>query len=162
MWVDMHFPAFNSILASVAGLTAVMIWRVREARSAVSMKKIVIPPLGMATGFSMFLVPAFRIPWTWAVVAFAIGSIALAYPLLRTSRLVREGEAVMMQRSSAFFGVILSLAAVRILARAYLDSFLSVQKTAALFFVLAFGMVLRWRAQMFVEYRRVTSADSPA
>ncbi len=158
----MHVPAYLSIIASLAGLTAVMIWRVREARTAVSMKKIVMPPLGMATGFTMFLMPAFRIPWTWAALAFAIGSIALAYPLLRTSRLVRQGEIVMMQRSSAFFAVILSLAAIRFFARAYLDSYLSVQKTAALFFVLAFGMVLRWRAQMFLEYRRVMSADSLA
>ncbi|HET9697162.1 MAG TPA: cytochrome c biogenesis protein CcdC [Terriglobales bacterium] len=158
----MHIPAYLSMIVSLAGLTAVLMWRVREARTAVSMKKIVMPPLGMATGFSMFLVPAFRIPWTWAALAFAIGSVALAYPLLRTSRLVRQGETVMMQRSSAFFVVILSLAAVRFFARAYLDSILSVQKTAALFFVLAFGMVLRWRAQMFVEYRRVMAADSLA
>ena len=157
----MHVPAFASMIASLAGLIAVMIWRVREARTAISLKKIVIPPLGMATGFSMFLVPAFRIPWTWATGAFAIGSLALAYPLLRTTRLIRHGETVMMQRSSAFFVVILSLAAVRFLARAYLDSILSVQKTAALFFVLAFGMVLRWRAQMFVEYRRVTATNYP-
>src|SRR5262249_34327576 len=127
-----------------------------EARSAVSLSKIVMPPLGMATGFSMFLVPAFRIPWTWAAGAFLVGTFALAYPLLRTSRLVRQGETVMMQRSNAFFTVILALAAVRILARGYCDTLLSVQQSAALFFVLAFGMVLRWRAQMLFEYRRLS------
>jgi membrane protein CcdC involved in cytochrome C biogenesis len=47
----------------------------------------------------------------------------------------------------------LSQAAVRILARSYFDTFLTVQQSAALFFVLAFGMILRWRAQMFLEYR---------
>jgi membrane protein CcdC involved in cytochrome C biogenesis len=141
---------------SLLGLTAIMIWRVREGRSAVSLKKIVMPPAGMATGFSMFAVPAFRIPWTWAGVAFLVGTVGLAYPLLRTSRLVRRGEVVMMQRSSAFFAVILALAAVRILARGYFDTLLSVQQTAALFFVLAFGMVLRWRTQMLVEYRKLT------
>ena len=41
---------------------AVLAWRVREGRTAVTLRKIVIPPLGMATGFCMFLVPAFRIP----------------------------------------------------------------------------------------------------
>jgi membrane protein CcdC involved in cytochrome C biogenesis len=156
----MQLPGVTSIFASLAGFTAVMIWRVRETRTAVSMKKIVIPPIGMATGFSMFLAPAFRIPWTWGATAFAAGSLALAYPLLRTSRLVREGESVMMQRSTAFFTVILSLAAVRLLARAYLDTFLSAQKTAGLFFVLAFGMVLRWRMHMFFEYRSVSASSS--
>ena len=104
----------------------------------------------------MFIVPAFRIPWTWAGSAFLVGAVGLAYPLLRTSRLVRQGEVVMMQRSSAFFTVVLGLAAIRILARAYFDTFLSVQQTAALFFVLAFGMIVRWRTRMYLEYRRLT------
>src|SRR5580692_8029692 len=113
----MAIPPISSILVSIAGLVAVTMWRLREARRAVSLKKILIPPLGMATGFSMFLVPAFRIPWVWAACAFLIGATALAYPLLRTSRLVRDGEAVMMQRSNAFFLVVIVLAAIRILAR---------------------------------------------
>lgn len=146
----------SQIAASILGLIAVIIWRVREGRTAVSVKKIVIPPLGMSTGFSMFIVPAFRIPWSWAGISFLIGSIALAYPLLRTSRLIRQGEAIMMQRSSAFFAVILVLAAIRILAREYFDSFMTVEQTAALFFILAFGMIVRWRASMLVEYRRLT------
>ena len=152
----MHFPGSTSILGSLVGLAAVIVWRVREARTAVSLKKIIFPPLGMATGFSMFTVPAFRIPWAWAGFSFLVGAIALAHPLLKTSRLVREGEDVRMQRSSAFFAVILGLAAIRILARGYFDTFLSVQQTGALFFVLAFGMILRWRAQMLLEYRRLT------
>ena len=59
----------------------------------------------------------------------------------------------MMQRSNAFFAVLIVLAGIRIAARGYLDRVLSVQQTAALFFILAFGMILRWRAQMFLEYR---------
>jgi membrane protein CcdC involved in cytochrome C biogenesis len=152
----MQLPAGMSMLGSLAGLAAVIVWRVREGRTAVSVKKIVMPPLGMATGFSMFAVPAFRIPWTWAGIAFLVGTFGLAYPLLRTSRLVRQGEVVTMQRSSAFFAVILLLAAMRILARGYFDTFLTVQQSAALFFVLAFGMILRWRAQMLLEYRKLT------
>lgn len=101
----------------------------------------------------MFVVPAFRVPWTWAGMAFLSGAIALAYPLLRTSRLVREGETVMAQRSRAFFAVIILLAGIRVAARSYLDTVLSVQQTAALFFILAFGMILRWRAQMYFQYR---------
>lgn len=154
--MSMQFPGGTSILGSLVGLAAVIVWRVREARTAVSVKKIILPPLGMATGFSMFMVPAFRIPWAWAGFSFLVGAVALAHPLLKTSRLVRQGEEVLMQRSSAFFVVILVLAAIRILARNYLDTFLSVQQTGALFFVLAFGMILRWRSQMLLEYRKLT------
>ena len=149
-------PSPGAIIGSLIGLAAVLIWRVREARGPVSLKKIVIPPLGMATGFSMFLVPAFRIPWTWGLGAFLIGALLLAYPLLRTSKLVRDGDVVLMQRSSAFFTVILALAAIRLLARGYFDSLLTVQQTAAVFFILAFGMILRWRLRMFLEYRELT------
>jgi membrane protein CcdC involved in cytochrome C biogenesis len=109
--------------------------------------------MGMATGFAMFLVPVFRIPWSWALDAFLLGALVFAYPLLRTSRLVREGDHVMLQRSNAFLAVLLVLAAVRIGARGYLDQILSVQQTAGLFFILAFGMILRWRAKMFLDYR---------
>ena len=146
-----------TIAGSILGLAGVLIWRVREARGAVSTKKIVLPPLGMATGFSMFVVPAFRVPWIWGSIAFVIGAIALAYPLLRTSRLVRQGDVIMMERSHAFFTVILVLFAIRLLARGYFDKLLTVEQTGALFYLLAFGMILRWRAKLFFAYRALTA-----
>jgi len=149
----MFLPSTLSAIGSLAGMVAVLIWRLREGRTAVTLKKIVIPPLGMATGFCMFLVPPFRIPWLWAIAAFLTGAIVLAYPLLLTSRLERIGDAIMMKRSGAFLAVIVVLAAIRFLARGYLDTVLSIEQTGALFFVLAFGMILRWRASMLIEYR---------
>jgi len=152
-----------SLVSSIAGAIAVMVWRVRESRTAVTARKIVIPPLGMATGFCMFFAPAFRVPWTWAGVAFLGGAVGLAYPLLRTSRLVRDGETVMAQRSHAFFAVVILLAGIRVAARGYLDTVLSVEQTAGLFFILAFGMILRWRTSMFFQYRAlVKEPRSPA
>ena len=55
-----------SLVASLAGASAVLVWRVQEGRTAVTLRKILIPPLGMATGFSMFVVRDFRIPLAWA------------------------------------------------------------------------------------------------
>jgi membrane protein CcdC involved in cytochrome C biogenesis len=149
----MFSPSTLSAIGSLAGMVAVLIWRLREGRTAVTLKKIVIPPLGMATGFCMFLVPPFRIPWLWAIAAFLTGAVVLAYPLLLTSRLERIGDAIMMKRSGAFLAVIVVLAAIRFLARGYLDTVLSIEQTGALFFVLAFGMILRWRASMLIEFR---------
>lgn len=150
-------PPIPSILASAAGLVAVTMWRLREAKSAVSLKKILIPPLGMATGFSMFVMPAFRIPWAWAGLAFAIGAAALAWPLLLTTRLERRGDEIMMKRSSAFLVVILVLAAIRFFARGYFDTILSTKQTAGIFFILAFGMIVIWRGKMLMDYRRLTT-----
>jgi membrane protein CcdC involved in cytochrome C biogenesis len=151
-------PGFGiSAVIAIVGLLGVLAWRVREARTAVTVKKIIIPPLGMATGFSMFVVPAFRVPWSWAAIAFLIGMVALAYPLLITSRLVRDGDAIMMRRSNAFFIVVIALAAIRFFARDYLDAYMSMEQTAGLFFVLAFGMILRWRMRMLFEYRTLSA-----
>jgi len=152
----MHISPLESGIASVVGAVAVLIWRVREGQTPVTLKKILIPPAGMATGFCMFFVPAFRFPWTWALIAFLIGAIALAYPLQRTSRLHREGDVIWMKRSSAFLVVIIVLALVRFLARGYFDRFMTIEQTGGLFFILAFGMILRWRMSMYFEYRRLT------
>src|SRR5580698_8157736 len=153
----MHISPVTSAVTSIFGALAVLVWRVREGRTAVTLKKILIPPAGMATGFCMFLVPAFLIPWLWALAAFLIGAILLAWPLLATSRLHRQGDAIMMKRSSMFLVVIIVLAAVRFFARGYFDHLLTVEQTGALFFILAFGMILRWRASMFFAYRALTA-----
>ena len=155
-------PPAPSMLVSLAGLAAVTMWRLREARTAISLRKIVIPPLGMATGFCMFLAPSFRIPWDWAGLAFLIGSLALAWPLLLTTRLIRQGNEVVMKRSGAFLAVILVLAAIRFLARGYFDTILTAPQTGAIFFILAFGMILHWRARMLLDYRRLTAYPTEA
>jgi membrane protein CcdC involved in cytochrome C biogenesis len=158
----------SSVTAAVVGFLGVMAWRIREGRTAVTIRKIVIPPLGMATGFCMFFVPAFRVPWTWALGAFLVGAVVLAEPLIRTSRLKLVNGTVMMHRSPVFFAVVAVLALVRFLAKGYFDKLLTLEQTGGLFFILAFGMILRWRMSMVLEYRRVVGevaalrADEPA
>ena len=147
-----------SVASAVLGFFAVLAWRIREGRSAVTLRKIIIPPLGMATGFCMFIAPAFRVPLLWALISFSIGAILLAYPLIRTSRLTLQGDVIMMHRSASFFIVLVVLAIIRILAHSYLDTVMTIEQTAGLFFILAFGMILRWRTSMLFEYRRITAA----
>ncbi len=152
-------PLLTAVV-SLAGLAGVLVWRMREGRTAVTLRKIVMPPVGMATGFCMFIVPAFRVPWAWGLSAFVIGAIVFAYPLLLTSDLHLQNGVVMLKRSSAFFAVIIVLAVVRFLARGYFDRFLSLEQTGALFYLLAFGMILRWRTKLFFAYRALTSAPT--
>jgi membrane protein CcdC involved in cytochrome C biogenesis len=158
----MHSTPLITALVSLIGLAGVLAWRVREGRSAVTMRKIVIPPLGMATGFCMFIVPAFRVPLLWGLGAFLIGAVILAYPLLLTSDFHRQNGVIMMKRSSAFFAVIIVLAIVRYLARNFFDRFLTLEQTGALFYLLAFGMILRWRAKLFFAYRTLTNSPELA
>jgi membrane protein CcdC involved in cytochrome C biogenesis len=158
----MHLSPGAYAVGSIVGLLVILVWRVREGRTAVTAKKLLMPPLGMATGFSMFFVPAFRVPMEWGIGAFLVGAIILAWPLLATSSLRREGDLIMMKRSGAFFAVVIVLFAIRYLARGYFDSILTLEQTGALFFVLAFGMIFRWRASLFLAYRRLTAEPALA
>jgi membrane protein CcdC involved in cytochrome C biogenesis len=63
----------------------------------------------------------------------------------------------MMKRSGAFLAVIFTLAAIRFLARGYFDTILTVQQSAGLFFILAFGMIVRWRTKLLIDFRKITS-----
>ncbi len=148
----------TSIGAAALGSILVLLWRVREGRTPVTARKILIPPMGMATGFSMFVVPMFRVPWLWGLGAFLLGAVLLAEPLVRTSRLQRVGDQIMMQRSKWFFAVIIVLALIRLLARNYVGKYVTLEQTAGLFFILAFGMIVRWRLAMYREFQRLTGA----
>jgi membrane protein CcdC involved in cytochrome C biogenesis len=153
----MALSPLTSIGAALLGSIAVLLWRIREGRTAVTARKILIPPAGMATGFCMFTVPMFRVPWLWALFAFLTGALILAWPLVHTSRLHREGDKIMMRRTKAFFIVIVVLALIRLVARNYVGRYITLEQTAGLFFILAFGMILRWRATMYLQYRRLTT-----
>ena len=146
-----------SFAAALIGTLAILAWRVRESRRPVSLRSLIIPPLGMSTGFSMFAMPAFRIPWTWGLAAFVLGALVFAYPLVSSPQLTIEDGLIMMRRSRWFLVVILGLAAVRLGLREYVSSIISVQQTAGLFFVLAFGMIVRWRTTLLLEYRHLTA-----
>ena len=148
----MDFP-IASFGAALIGTLAILAWRVRESRRPVSLRSLIIPPLGMSTGFSMFAMPAFRIPWTWGLAAFVLGALVFAYPLVSSPQLTVEDGLIMMRRSRWFLVVILGLAAVRLGLR---------ECTSAALFpssrprdsssVLAFGMIVRWRTTLLLEY----------
>jgi membrane protein CcdC involved in cytochrome C biogenesis len=151
-----HVHPVLMVLATLAGAAAMIAWRYRETSRPVTVAKIVFPPLGMSTGFAMFLLPAARVPWSWAVAALLVGAVVLAIPVARSSRLVRRGDAVVMERSRAFLWILLGLVAVRLALRSYVEHLLTPIQTGGLFFLLAFGMILRWRVAMFLTYRRLS------
>lgn len=146
-----------TILAPVAGGAAVVAWRFHETRTPVTARKIVLPPLAMSTGFGMFVSEAMRIPWTWGVVAFLLGALVLSQPLARTSSLARAGDQIVMRRSPWFLLILLVLLALRIALHDYVGQLVPPGQTAALFFVLAFGMIVRWRVGMYFRFRALAS-----
>lgn len=149
------------VIASIAGAAAVIVWRFRETASPVSVRKIIVPPLAMSTGFFMFLTPATRVPLPWGVAAVLLGALVLSYPMAKTSRLTREGDRILMRRSKAFLWILLGLVALRFGLRTYVEQYVSPLQTGALFFLLAFGTIARWRATMLLEYLRLRTSPAP-
>jgi len=163
-WYARHESVLRPALriGPIFGGVALLAWRVHETRVPVTPRSIVIPPLAMSTGFGMFVAPMMRVPWWWAVTSLVFGVVVLSWPLLRSSRLeLREGV-VHMRRSRAFLWILLGLLSVRLLLHDYIGHLVSPLQTAALFYLMAFGMIVRWRAALFVGYRRLTSGSPPA
>ncbi len=148
------------VFATFGGAVVMILWRLRETSRPMTMRRIVAPPLGMSTGLAMFVVPACRIPWSWAAAAFALGAAVLAIPVSRASRLVRRGNEILLERSSAFMWILVGLVVVRFALRAWVEQFVSLPQTGAIFFLLALGMILRWRVAMALDFRRLATAPA--
>jgi membrane protein CcdC involved in cytochrome C biogenesis len=153
LWT-LYQPILRPILriGPIFGGIAMLSWRVREQRVAVTAKTILIPPIAMSTGFFMFISPLMRVPWSWAIVSLTLGAFVLSYPLLSSSRLVdRDGE-IFMHRSRVFLWVLLGLLAIRLALHDWIGHLISPLQTAAVFYLVAFGMIVRWRGDMYRQY----------
>ncbi len=155
-----HLPPALYVLLSLAGAGFVLLWRYRETSTPVTMRKLIIPPLGMSTGLFMFLAPETRVPWVWGVGAFLLGAVVFSWPLERSSRLTRDGDTMLMQRSPLFLVLLLGLVAVRFALRSWIEVYWSQLQTGALFFLLALGAVVRWRLALVLEFRRLSAPEA--
>ncbi|MEZ5417182.1 MAG: cytochrome c biogenesis protein CcdC [Vicinamibacterales bacterium] len=142
-------------VAPVLGGGAILVWRMRETRVPVTPKSILLPPVAMSTGAAMFIAPMARVPWSWAATAFFAGFLVLSLALVRSSTLEARDGHVYMQRSPWFLAILLGLLGVRLALHDYIGHLISPLQTAAVFFLLAFGMIVRWRADMYRQYRRL-------
>jgi membrane protein CcdC involved in cytochrome C biogenesis len=155
-----HLSPVVYVLVSLAGAAVVLTWRFRETSSPVTMRSLVIPPLGMSTGLSMFIAPQTRVaPWM-ALGALALGALVFSVPLARSSKLTREGEKFLMKRSPAFLLILLGLVAVRFALRSWIELYVTQLQAGALFFLIAFGAIVRWRVSLVLEFRRLSGAAS--
>ena len=150
----------STIVATLAGSVAIIAWRIRETQRPVTAARILIPPLGMSTGFCMFLVPQTRVPIAWGLAAFLAGVVFLSYPLVHTSSMTRSGDTILLKRSRAFLAIILALVAVRLVLRDYVERYVDTVQTGSLFFLLAYGMLLPWRIAMYLRYRQLKLVQS--
>ncbi|GIP28284.1 membrane protein [Paenibacillus sp. J23TS9] len=154
-------PSYLQIGSTVGALVMalmVIFVRLKASDRPVTIKKILIPPLGMSTGFLMFVAPQTRISWLWAVAAFLVGWFLFSYPLIRSTKFeVSEGQ-VFARRSKSFVVILFVLLIVRTVLHQVIDKYVSIPQSGALFFLLAFGMIVRWRIFMLKQYRVIEAA----
>jgi len=144
-----------SLIGSIGAALAVMFVRLRATSKPVNAMKIIMPPVGMSTGFLMFVAPMVRIPFLWGIAAFLVGAVLFAYPLIRTSTFYVQDGLVYLKRSKAFLAILLVLLIIRLTLHEYVESYVSIYQTGALFFILAYGMLLPWRVAMYMQYRKL-------
>ncbi|WP_405106472.1 cytochrome c biogenesis protein CcdC [Paenibacillus sp. FSL K6-1217] len=149
----------GSTLGAVFMALMVIFIRVKASARPVTIRKIWIPPLGMSTGFAMFIVPEVRFPWWWAVLAFLVGWFIFAYPLIRSTRFEEREGLIYAQRSKSFAFILLGLLLVRTLLHEFINRYVSVPQSGGLFFILAFGMILHWRLFMYKHYTGMVPAE---
>jgi membrane protein CcdC involved in cytochrome C biogenesis len=150
---SVNYPLITSIFALLMALGVIII-RIKASRKPTSVLKIVMPPIGMTTGFFMFVVPQTHIPLTYAFLAALVGAL-FSYPLISSSKMFVSNGEVYLKRSPGFIIVLLSLLLLRTLLHGYVEKFVSLPQTGAIFFVLAFGMLLPWRLTMLIQYQRL-------
>jgi membrane protein CcdC involved in cytochrome C biogenesis len=153
--VNLNLQLIVSVGAVFMALMAIAV-RMRAAKKPTNVKKILIPPLGMSTGFLMFVAPQTHIPWSYALIALVVG-LGFAVPLIRTSHFEILEREVYLKRSKAFPIILLSLLVIRVALHSYVQEFISLPQTGAVFFILAFGMLLPWRIAMYMRYKKVSS-----
>ncbi|CAH1212940.1 MULTISPECIES: CcdC family protein [Paenibacillus] len=143
----------------VMALLAIFI-RMKASHRPVTIRKILIPPLGMSTGFLMFVVPETHVPWLWALIALLVGWFIFSYPLIRSTKFERINGEIFATRSRSFVFILLGLLAVRLILHEVIQRYVTIPQTGGLFFLLAFGMIVRWRVYMYKHYQEVIASDA--
>jgi membrane protein CcdC involved in cytochrome C biogenesis len=158
--ITSHMHALT-LLGSLGAALMVIFIRLRGTNKPVNVMKIIMPPIGMSTGFLMFVAPMMRIPLLWALGAFLAGAVFFSYPLIRTSRFHSSNGHIYLHRSKAFIWILLLLLIIRLTLHEYVQTYITIYQTGAVFFILAFGMLLPWRIVMYMQFQKLQSQFRP-
>lgn len=143
----------STIGAAVMATLAIII-RLKATKKPVSVKKIILPPLFMSTGFLMFLYEPARPAFFQVVEAIAVGMI-FSILLIKTSKFeIRENQ-IYLRRSKAFAFILVGLLVARIAFKILIGDAIHIEELAGMFFLLAYGMIIPWRISMYINYRKM-------
>jgi membrane protein CcdC involved in cytochrome C biogenesis len=148
----------NYVLASTVGAIGMAIFvtfmRMKAAKRPASAKKIILPPIFMSTGALMFIFPVFRVHFLQIIEALSVG-ILFSILLIKTSKFEVRGREIFLKRSKAFVFILIGLLIVRIIAKLVLSSSINFGELSGMFWILAFGMIVPWRAAMYLQFKKL-------
>lgn len=143
----------STILVVVMGIMMMFI-RMKSSQKPANAKKIIIPPIGMATGALMYISPYFRVTFDHTIIAIIVG-VLCSLLLIKTSKFHIVGNDIFLKPSKAFFFVLFGLLAFRTIAKVYLGGEFHLGELGGLFWLLAFSMILPWRLAMLWQFKKL-------
>ncbi|MBD8068200.1 CcdC family protein [Bacillus sp. PS06] len=143
----------SSIMALLMASLVIFV-RLRAAKKPTSVKKIVLPPIFMSTGALMFILPMFRVSPIQIVEAVIVGCL-FSILLIKTSTFEIKDNEIYLKRSKAFIYILVGLLIIRIVMKTILSSTIDFGELSGMFWLLAFAMIVPWRAAMYLKYKKV-------
>lgn len=143
----------STLFAIMMGFIVLFI-RMKASAHPVSAKKIILPPIFMSTGATMFLFPMFRVTPLELIEAISVGML-FSLVLIKTSKFEVRGEDIYLKRSKAFPFILIGLLVIRIVMKLVLSKSIDYGELTGMFWLLAFGMIVPWRIAMYIQYRKL-------
>jgi membrane protein CcdC involved in cytochrome C biogenesis len=128
--------------------------RMKAAKKPATIKKIVLPPMFMSTGFLMFLYEPAQISYLQVLEALAVG-VFFSLFLVRTSKFEIKEEKIYLKKTKAFLFILIGLLLVRLVLKHILGFYIDPIHLSSMFFILAYGMIVPWRISMYIGYKKL-------
>ncbi|MGG3519638.1 cytochrome c biogenesis protein CcdC [Bacillus pseudomycoides] len=149
----MNLAVLSSIIALCMAV-GMMFLRLKSAKKPITLKKIILPPIFMSTGASMYFLPEFRLTTTEILEAVIVGLFFSIF-LIKTSKFEIRGKDIYLIPSKAFIFILVGLLVVRIAFKSYLSQSIDLGQLSGMFFLLAFAMIVSWRIGMYRSFMKL-------
>lgn len=131
--------------------TTMIVIRAKVAKKPTSAKRIILPPILMSTGALMFIFPEFRVEPIQILEAIFVGMFFSIFLIKSTKFEIRNNQIYLIP-SKLFIFILFGLLIIRLVIKLIIGSTISFGETSGLFFLLALGMMITWRAAMLIKY----------
>src|SRR5699024_7989311 len=93
-----------------------------------------------------------QVKWIQVFEAISVGMIFSLF-LIKTSKFEIRKQEIYLIPSKAFSLILFGLLGIRIVIKLIVVSSISLGETSGMFYLLGYGMILRWRLVIFYKFR---------